>query len=435
MERDCIRALILSPYPQDGKPSGVNDYSKILQDGFLRYGILADSVGGHLKDDSKNNAKYRVGNFYTLSVNNTVCQCAIAWTKGEAKEVVSDANWDLIISSENYVPNITHNIYSALPKIAGTNVRVAAAVAHYHAQIEDLKTRYKILREVARMMRRPEIRKNPPFFKITPGYLQTVFGVPDINVAVSKATAESVKQVYPIECEVIPNGIDTNRFTPDGPKIKEWEENGKINLFATCRHDPRKGLDDAIQAVGILMGKGRTDIKLWIGGEGVETEKLKKLTEKLGLSNFVTFLGNLSEKDLEMAHRSALGFFATSRGGEGGGRTLLEAGSSGSFPIVTRINGFTEYGKKIAIYANPGDPDDIARATQEMIDWPQEEKARRRFANRENVIKDFGKEKVVERNAKICIDVFEHHPKTKNDLKRKRRWKSVFSMRGKSAAA
>ncbi len=63
------------------------------------------------------------------------------------------------------------------------------------------------------------------------------------------------------------------------------------------RLDPRKRIDMLLQAFKLLCNK-RDDIFLCIGGTGPDEDKLRQLTERLGLGDKVKFLGYIKEEDL-----------------------------------------------------------------------------------------------------------------------------------------
>lgn len=151
------------------------------------------------------------------------------------------------------------------------------------------------------------------------------------------------------EPDVIYNGVDTDEFTPEGPRLSQWDDDKKTIFFAG-RFDPRKNISGLIKAFSELKklreSRGRNDVKLMIAGEGKEEKSLKQLVIELGLSDDATFLGKLklndsnSPIDLVRAYRSADLFVSFANGGEGFGITLIEAMASGTPVIASNIEGY-----------------------------------------------------------------------------------------------
>ena len=52
----------------------------------------------------------------------------------------------------------------------------------------------------------------------------------DVKTAVSKASLKFAKQFYPGKYTIIPNGVDTSFFSPEGPKIEQFVDD-KVNLL------------------------------------------------------------------------------------------------------------------------------------------------------------------------------------------------------------
>ena len=68
-------------------------------------------------------------------------------------------------------------------------------------------------------------------------------------------------------------------------------------ILSVGRLDPRKRIDVLIEAFVKVLSK-YDDLYLLIGGTGEEEERLKKLTEKSGITNRVKFLGFISDSEL-----------------------------------------------------------------------------------------------------------------------------------------
>jgi len=121
--------------------------------------------------------------------------------------------------------------------------------------------------------------------------------------------------------EVVPNGIDTERFRPDGPKSGRIDHDGPVVLFVG-RLVKGKRPGDAVAAVSRLTDE--RNAKLYVAGEGPLRSELAE--------DHVEFLGQLPYVEMPAVYRAADALILPSRA-EGLPRTVLEALASG-VPVV-----------------------------------------------------------------------------------------------------
>lgn len=111
------------------------------------------------------------------------------------------------------------------------------------------------------------------------------------------AHLKQVKLTKPVLA--ISNGVDLQRFKPynNGAFLKKrLNLPDKPILLYVGRLDKEKNLDLVLKALIKVLKK--VDIHFVIVGKGAETNKLKKLTQSLGLTNSVTFAGFIPDEDL-----------------------------------------------------------------------------------------------------------------------------------------
>jgi colanic acid/amylovoran biosynthesis glycosyltransferase len=132
-------------------------------------------------------------------------------------------------------------------------------------------------------------------------------------------------------------GVDTSKFALR-PRTKPQGET--IGLLTVGRLVPKKGVEFALRALGVLKQRGQlSQFRYDIIGDGPEREALVALCAKLGLNEAVTFHGGMDHgKIAEWMQKSDL-FLApsvTAANGdmEGIPTTIMEAMASG-MPIVT----------------------------------------------------------------------------------------------------
>jgi phosphatidyl-myo-inositol alpha-mannosyltransferase len=402
-----LKVLIQSPYPlRHNRPDGVANFIIESVPYLEQKGCRVRLVGPSIKNGDRNAARLELGRTVKVAQNKTVAESSVSFNKERAKRILLAVKPDIVVMHEPLAGHSAHTMVAGCPKDE-EGKPVPAMVGHFHARSESLSLLTRVSLDFAMFLRRVRFNKYGVPVGMTAGYLNTVFGNLDGSIAVSKATADFRKRIYPGECKVIPNGINTEELTPDGPRIEEWEDGRKTILFAG-RHDERKGIDDLVRAFALLKNK-RDDVKLKITGEGKETDKLKRLVGELGVKEDVEFVGILPREDLVRAYRTADIFASPAIGGEGFGRTLAEALACGTTVVATDIEGYREvvrYGDPFAGIAQPRNPQDLSNVLCKKLDVPDERKGFIKHQAREYVQR-FSWETVADQTVdyyKQCLD-------------------------------
>ncbi|OIO20668.1 hypothetical protein COV61_02170 [Candidatus Micrarchaeota archaeon CG11_big_fil_rev_8_21_14_0_20_47_5] len=162
--------------------------------------------------------------------------------------------------------------------------------------------------------------------------------------ALSERVKGELMQYYkvpPEDIRVVPPGVDTDVFFPDGKKKKELCEKYSIlqstPLFLFCGHEfKRKGLAQAIGALGKL-DKALDWRLIVIGGDN--RAPYISLAQKLGIEQKIIFAGFV--KDIS-AYFNACDAFIFPTAYEPYGMVITEALSSGMPVITPRIAGAAE---------------------------------------------------------------------------------------------
>ncbi len=143
--------------------------------------------------------------------------------------------------------------------------------------------------------------------------------------------------------DVVPSGLSASflhdpSHRPNSPfSFKE----GKIRLVFAGRIQPEKGPDIAVEAVAQLQ-KTRPNTTIYLdiigkGNSGFE-ESLKMLSNRLGISDRVNFLGKLQPEDVLRLFQQYDALLFTSRWREPFGRVIIEAMAQG-LPVIAANNG------------------------------------------------------------------------------------------------
>jgi len=124
------------------------------------------------------------------------------------------------------------------------------------------------------------------------------------------------------------NGIEIERFA----SVEPWPTDART-VFFLGRHEERKGLEVLLEALPSLP----PDVKVWIGSDGPDTERLKL---RHAGDPRLEWLGRLD--DLEKRRRLAAAdvFCAPSLHGESFGVVLLEAMAAGTAIVASDLSGY-----------------------------------------------------------------------------------------------
>ena len=187
-------------------------------------------------------------------------------------------------------------------------------------------------------------------------------------IAVSKAAAEFARTVFRGPIRVVPNGVDTARFTTPAPlqaAAEPSEDAAKAPLrvlFVGRFDEPRKGLQHLLEAAALIRQDGRAmDVR--IAGYG-DPAPFGRLATAAG----ARFLGRLGDVDLADAYRASDVFCAPSTHGESFGLVLIEAMACGGPVVASDIRGYREAAAGAALLVRHGDAASLASAIVRTAD-------------------------------------------------------------------
>ena len=212
-------------------------------------------------------------------------------------------------------------------------------------------------------------------------------------VTITKYSKAKIKQFYNVDPEkirIVPNGVDTQRFTPNGDcgtiRRRIGAGNRPIVLFVGSLI-PRKGVGFLVEAAKRVVKEHKETLFLIVGG-GPLRNKLEADVETAGLTRNFTFVCGVSEEDLPPVYRCA-DVFALPSIQEGQGIVLLEAQSCGKPVVAFNVTGVRETVKngQTGLLINPSS-DNLAEAISRLLSDPSlREKLGR--SGREFVQKEF----------------------------------------------
>ena len=157
-------------------------------------------------------------------------------------------------------------------------------------------------------------------------------------IAVSESTKQDLvaRGLLSELIEVIPNGIELDKYTPD-PAGARSERPSLLFLGRLKRY---KRVDLVLRALSRLVENG-LDVELVVGGDGDQLAALEEEARRLGIEDRVYFLGFVTEREKLAQLRRAWVHVLTSPK-EGWGISNLEAAACGTPSVVSDSPGLRE---------------------------------------------------------------------------------------------
>lgn len=153
-------------------------------------------------------------------------------------------------------------------------------------------------------------------------------------IAISEAVREDVLRRGKYHIVTIPNGIDVNVI--DKRPQRTFQD--KMRIVQVARLDAeKKGQDILINALSILSQRGLQNVEVDFIGEGDSLGKLKAMSERLGLSDRVHFLG-LRDRSYIYSHLKEYDLMCHPSRYEGFGLTVAE-GMAAMLPVLVSDEG------------------------------------------------------------------------------------------------
>ena len=191
----------------------------------------------------------------------------------------------------------------------------------------------------------------------------------DGKIAVSNAAARFVEEYFPGYYNIIPNGVDVERFSARAAPLPQYQDS-KLNILFVGRPEKRKGLEYLVRAFARVKAR-QPETRLIVVGAG-KFERYRRMARSLGLTD-VEFCSYVSEEELPRYHRSAHVFCAPATGFESQGIVLLEAMAAGLPLVASNIDGYAgvfTHGVE-GLLVLPGDEAVLADALLELLSDPE----------------------------------------------------------------
>ena len=221
----------------------------------------------------------------------------------------------------------------------------------------------------------------------------------DTFVALSEVEAAEGRRVLgrSIPVRVIANGVDLDRFSPEGPSATREPSDPLVVCVGRLSH--QKGQDIAIRALARLGDRG---VRLRLVGDesdAGERRRLAELARGLGVGDRVEWVGAV--EDTAPHYRAADVVVVPSRW-DGMSLALLEAIATGAAIVATLVSGSDALGDA-GLRVAPDDPAALADALEGLLRDPARRRAFGAAASRRAAA--FGLDAAMRRNLEVWSEV------------------------------
>lgn len=337
-----IGIVTQSYYPVLG---GVTEHVWHLGKELQRRGHEVTVVTGGSKDsDDRGLRVLRHGVQIPLTMNGANMHVTVGWKLGRMlQRIEEEEHFDIV--------HIQSPLDPGLPLIASTTMRTPKVGTHH-----SFRDNHAFADLVFRLLRSTF---NDAMFKVSR------------HIAVSPSAQAVCRRYYPqTHVDVIPNGIDTARFSPDVVPILN-KNDGTVTILFVGRMDPRKGAKYLFAALPYLESE-LSNYRVLVVGAGW-MKKYYDAYIPLHLRRRVTFMGYVLPEDLPRFYRSADMYCSPATGNESFGIVLLEAMASQVPIVASRIEGYQHVmtdGKE-GLFAHARDPHDLANKIIALANDPE----------------------------------------------------------------
>ena len=331
-----VKIALVSPYDY-AHPGGVSEHIAHLRAEFLRLDHEVTVIAPRARKGGLEvtDGFYGVGRTVSIPANGSKVRLTFDVTLYAAvKALMRRERFDVVHLHEPLIPVLP---YMVLLNSQATNV------ATFHAY-----------------------RATNPWYTAFKPYMTFVLTRLDGRIAVSHPAREFVSQYFEGPYDVIPNGIDVDRYG-GGIEPLPWAADGIPRILFVGRFDEsRKGFKYLLRSLP-LVRQQFPRARLVVVGTG-QPERFAGLIERYGVSG-VDFVGFVPAAELPRYYASCDVFCAPSIKGESFGLVLLEAMASAKPVVASAIPGYASVitNGHEGLLVEPRDPQALALALVRLL--------------------------------------------------------------------
>ena len=279
---------------------------------------------------------YRCGTPFSVPTNGSVARIALSLRLASlVKSILENEKFDVVHLHEPLVPTLP---------ITVLRFSSAVNVGTFHAN-RDRSLAYFYGRRI----------------------LKRWFRKLDGKIAVTPPARDFVDRYFHGYYNIIPNGIDLERFNPDVKPLPQYCDD-KLNVLFVGRFEKRKGLRYLVRAYARIKSTMPNTRLIIVGPDGGLQRGYERSIQRAGLQD-VVFAGYVSPEELPRYYRSAHIFCTPATGQESQGIVLLEAMACGTPVVASNIEGFASVmtHNEEGFLVTPKDDEKLALALVRML--------------------------------------------------------------------
>ena len=331
---------LVSPYDLTA-PGGVNNHVEHLTEHFTAMGHEVRIIAPSSRLTGINPSAIVLGTPRSVPAGGSVARMSLSpRLAGPVRRILKEEAFDVV--------HVHEPLVSFLP-IAFLRFSDAINVGTFHAAREDGARLYSYTRRL-----------------LMPGFRHL-----DGKIAVSQAAANLIQKNFPGYYNIIPNGVEVERFSAPQPSIPELDD-GMINILFVGRLEKRKGLRYLLRAFARVKAK-HPDTRLIVAGGYDQRQRggYERWVNDAGLRD-VEFVGYVPNEMLPRYQHSSHIFCAPNTGNESQGIILLEAMAAGRPVVASNIAGFAGVitHDVEGLLVRPKDSEALAEALLELVEDP-----------------------------------------------------------------
>jgi len=333
-----MKIALVSPYDWTVS-GGVNNHIAHLAEKFVALGHEPHIIAAGSKPVPSGICPITtIGRPIPLRVSGSVARITLSLrTAGKVKSVLSETDFDIVHVHEPFMPQLPIQFlrYSTTVNVGTWHAARESNWAYVYGR--------RLIKRWARKL--------------------------DGKIAVSAAAVKHIEKYFPGYYNIIPNGVDIERFEREVEPMPEFGD-GKRNVLFVGRPEKRKGLKYLIRAfVGVQ--RAIPDSRLIVVGAG-KFDRYEQAVRNARLRD-VVFRSHVPFDELPRYHHSVHVFCAPNTGFESQGIVLLEAMAAGLPIVASNIDGFAgvlTHGVE-GLLVRPEDAQSLADALIELLRDPR----------------------------------------------------------------
>ncbi len=366
----CIVSDAYYPYP-----SGVSEYTFYVAKYLRKRGHKVRILTTHyprikgVRGEETERGVFRVGRVFLIPANKSYATPTIGFGISRiVKNFIQKENFDVLHLHTPIFPGLS---YFALRHSKSANVAV------FHS------TGFKPL-------------------KLGANYFKRVFrkSLSKIHqkIAISPSAKNHINSYFGEDFNIIPCGVDIEKFSSSSKKINLPPRGPKILYFG--RIDRRKGLFELLESFPLILKKFPKAL-LIVAGSGPLEKKAKKIAKKIGISKSVIFKGFIPAEKVPSYYASCDVYCSPALGGESFGIVLIEAMASGIPVVASKIVGYDFVIKDgyNGLFCDPKSSKDIASKVLNVLE--NRKLSEMLVENAKNFVRNYSWEIIVEQIEKV----------------------------------